>query len=46
MRITWTGSAPVGLYAISVETPVSRAELVVVCLQGARNVAGSLTRQG
>jgi conjugative transfer signal peptidase TraF len=40
VRINWTGSAPVGLYAISVKTPVSRADLVVVCLQGALATRG------
>lgn len=38
VRINWTGSAPMGLYAIAVETPITRTDLVVVCLQGA--VAG------
>src|SRR5690606_4053225 len=36
----WTGSAPVGLYAISVKTPVSRADLVIICLQGALAARG------
>lgn len=34
LRINWTRSAPVGLYATSLETPASSADLVVVCLQG------------
>lgn len=34
VRINWSGSAPLGLYATSVKTSLSRADLVVVCLQG------------
>jgi conjugative transfer signal peptidase TraF len=34
VRINWTRSAPLGLYATSVGTPASSADLVVVCLQG------------
>lgn len=32
LRVNWTGSAPVGLYATFHRAPIARADLVVVCL--------------
>lgn len=40
LRINWTGSAPLGLYATSWRAPTASTDLAIICLQGGLAVSG------